>query len=48
MDPILEQFLSEARDNLAFLDTHLKKLEHGDDDINALFRAAHTLKGALV
>jgi len=46
MDPILEQFLTEARDNLAFLDTHLKKLEYGDDDdINALFRAAHTLKG---
>ncbi len=46
MDPILEQFLTEARDNLAFLDTHLKKLEQGDtEDINALFRAAHTLKG---
>jgi len=46
MDPILEQFLSEARENLSYLDQHLGDLENGDDEtVNALFRAAHTLKG---
>jgi two-component system chemotaxis sensor kinase CheA len=46
MDSILEQFLSEARDNLDYLDSHLKELEGGDEEtINSLFRAAHTLKG---
>ena len=46
MDPILEQFLTEARDNLEYLDKHLEELKDGDEEtINALFRAAHTLKG---
>jgi len=46
MDEILEQFLAEARDNLDYLDSHLKELDGGDDEsINSLFRAAHTLKG---
>ncbi|WP_294946956.1 chemotaxis protein CheA [Sulfurivirga sp.] len=46
MDPLLEQFLSEAQDNLSYLDAHLKDLESGDpEQVNALFRAAHTLKG---
>ena len=46
MDEILEQFLAEARDNLDYLDSHLKELDGGDEEsINALFRAAHTLKG---
>jgi two-component system chemotaxis sensor kinase CheA len=46
MNPLLEQFLSEARDNLSFIDKNLEKLRFGDsEDINALFRAAHTLKG---
>ena len=46
MNPILEQFLTEARDNLDYLDSHLKELKDGDEEvINALFRAAHTLKG---
>ena len=46
MNPILEQFLIEARDNLDYLDSHLKELKDGDEEvINALFRAAHTLKG---
>ena len=46
MDPLLEQFLMEARDNLEFLDENLQKIENGDDElINSLFRAAHTLKG---
>ena len=46
MDAILEQFLSEARENLVFLDKNLAKLADGDEELmNALFRAAHTLKG---
>lgn len=46
MDPILEQFLSEARENLSFLDKNLNKLSTNDAEmLNALFRAAHTLKG---
>lgn len=46
MDPILEQFLAEARENLEYLDQHLNELEDGDEEsVNALFRAAHTLKG---
>jgi len=46
MDAILEQFLSEARENLSYLDENLSELEGGDEEtINALFRAAHTLKG---
>lgn len=46
MNEILEQFLMEARDNLDYLDSHLKELDGGDEEtINSLFRAAHTLKG---
>ena len=46
MDSILEQFLNEARENLSYLDQHLSDLEDGDEEtVNALFRAAHTLKG---
>jgi len=46
MDAILEQFLSEARENLSYLDENLQNLKDGDEEtINALFRAAHTLKG---
>jgi len=46
MDPILEQFLTEARENLEYLDQNLSNLKDGDKEIvNALFRAAHTLKG---
>ncbi|QOG11203.1 chemotaxis protein CheA [Arcobacter sp. FWKO B] len=47
MNPILQQFLIEARENLLFLDKNLELLESNDGDIvNALFRAAHTLKGS--
>ncbi|RLA84182.1 MAG: hypothetical protein DRG78_02115 [Epsilonproteobacteria bacterium] len=47
MNPILEQFLIEARENLLFLDKNLENLESGDKEtVNALFRAAHTLKGS--
>ena len=46
MDAILEQFLTEARENLSYLDQHLGDIQDGDEEtINALFRAAHTLKG---
>ena len=46
MDSILEQFLTEARENLSFLDENLKNLKTSDEElVNALFRAAHTLKG---
>ena len=46
MDNILEQFLVEARENLEFLDENLQDLNSSDEElINALFRAAHTLKG---
>ena len=46
MDPLLEQFLSEARENLAFIDQNIEDI--GGDDaelLNSVFRAAHTLKG---
>jgi len=47
MNPILEQFLVEARENLLFLDKNLESLRDGDKEIvNALFRSAHTLKGS--
>lgn len=46
MNPLLEQFLSEARDNLSYIDKHLQSLSSCDPEMmNALFRAAHTLKG---
>ena len=46
MNPLVEQFISEARDNLAYLDTHLGELQGEDEEtVNSLFRAAHTLKG---
>ncbi|MCF6339276.1 MAG: chemotaxis protein CheA [Sulfurimonas sp.] len=46
MDPLLEQFLSEARENLAFIDQNIENI-NGDDPelLNSVFRAAHTLKG---
>ena len=46
MDAILEQFLGEARENLSYLDQNLDQLSQNDPEVvNALFRAAHTLKG---
>ncbi|WP_404317073.1 chemotaxis protein CheW [Malaciobacter canalis] len=46
MDAVLEQFLSEAKENLDFLDKNLKNLENeNQEELDALFRAAHTLKG---
>ncbi|MEF3190936.1 MAG: Hpt domain-containing protein, partial [Campylobacterales bacterium] len=46
MNPLLEQFLIEARENLAFIEQNLQHLGSGDSElINAIFRAAHTMKG---
>ena len=46
MDPLLEQFLSEARENLAFIDQNIEEIGGNDPELlNSVFRAAHTLKG---
>jgi len=46
MDSLLEQFLSEARENLAFIDQNIGAIGGDDPELlNSVFRAAHTLKG---
>jgi len=48
MNPLLEQFLAEARDLLENTGTKLMQLEDAPNDdgiINELFRCVHTLKG---
>jgi len=46
MDSLLEQFLVEARENLAFIDQNIDKIGGDDPELlNSVFRAAHTLKG---
>lgn len=46
MDPLLEQFLSEARENLAFIEQNIEDIGGDDPELlNSVFRAAHTLKG---
>jgi len=46
MNPLLESFLQEARENLSFIDQNIENLGSGDNElVNAVFRAAHTLKG---
>lgn len=46
MNPLLESFLQEARENLAFIDQNIENLGSGDTElVNSVFRAAHTLKG---
>jgi len=46
MDPLLEQFLSEARENLAFIDQNIGDIGGKDPELlNSVFLAAHTLKG---
>ena len=46
MNPLLEQFLQEARENLAFIDQNIENIPDGDTELlNSVFRAAHTLKG---
>ena len=49
MDEIVSIFVQESREQLAAIETALLELEAnpGDADrINAIFRAAHTIKGA--
>lgn len=46
MNPLLEQFLLEARENLAYIDQNIEQIGGDDPELlNAVFRAAHTLKG---
>lgn len=46
MDPLLEQFLGEARENLAFIEQNIEQIGGDDPELlNSVFRAAHTLKG---
>jgi two-component system chemotaxis sensor kinase CheA len=46
MDQLLEQFLSEARENLAFIEQNIENLGDADSELlNSVFRAIHTLKG---
>ncbi|MDD0839794.1 chemotaxis protein CheA [Curvibacter sp. HBC61] len=48
MNPLLEQFLSEARDTLEAIGVQLMELENAPDDtelMTQLFRLVHTLKG---
>ncbi|MDP3022373.1 MAG: chemotaxis protein CheA [Sulfuricurvum sp.] len=46
MNPLLEQFLLEARENLAFIDQNIGNIGGDDPELlNSVFRAAHTLKG---
>ena len=46
MDPLLEQFLVEARENLSFIDQNIDAIGGDDPELlNSVFRAAHTLKG---
>ncbi|HSD37497.1 MAG TPA: chemotaxis protein CheA [Rhodocyclaceae bacterium] len=48
MEEILQIFVHEARDQLGELEAGLMRLEQGEHDpelINAIFRAAHTVKG---
>ena len=46
MDPLLEQFLGEARENLSFIDQNIEGIGGEDPELlNSVFRAAHTLKG---
>lgn len=46
MDPLLEQFLNEARENLAFIEQNIENIGSADPELlNSVFRAAHTLKG---
>ncbi len=46
MNPLLDSFLQEARENLSFIDQNIENLGSGDAELlNSVFRAAHTLKG---
>jgi two-component system chemotaxis sensor kinase CheA len=46
MNPLLEQYLQEARENLKYIEQNLESLGSADNElINAIFRAVHTMKG---
>lgn len=46
MNPLLEQYLQEARENLKFVEQNLEDLGSGDAELmNSIFRAVHTIKG---
>ena len=46
MNPLLEQYLQEARENLKFIEQNIENLGDGDDELlNSVFRAVHTIKG---
>jgi two-component system chemotaxis sensor kinase CheA len=46
MNPLLEQYLQEVRENLKFVEQNIEELGSGDDElINSIFRAVHTIKG---
>lgn len=46
MDSLLDQFLQEARENLAFIEQNIEEIGSDDPELlNSIFRAAHTLKG---
>ena len=49
MDEVLSVFSVEAREQLEAMETGLMQIEQGDHDaetLNAVFRAAHTIKGS--
>ena len=49
MEEIFSVFIQEAREQLAAMEDGLLRMEQGDSDadlLNAVFRAAHTIKGA--
>lgn len=48
LDQALQTFLSESRELLQEMEDSLLRMEHGSDegDVNAVFRAAHTIKGS--
>ncbi len=48
LDQALETFLSESRELLQEMEDSLLRMEHSSDegDVNAVFRAAHTIKGS--
>ena len=49
MEEIYSVFIQEAREQLTAMEDGLLRMEQGDRDadvLNAIFRAAHTIKGA--
>ncbi|MCF5919436.1 Hpt domain-containing protein, partial [Xanthomonas perforans] len=49
MNQLMQTFLAESRDLLEDMERHLLEAERGEpspDAVNAIFRAAHTIKGS--